>query len=284
MSNPIRLCLDRNVGQRSDSVGNDIFNVSNLSDLLHLLGAEVGDAAVHAESLSIPRRRLRAGTALFHQGNVAEAIYFVGAGTFKIFRTAEDGYEQVLGFLGRAEVLGFDAVCLGRHPNAAVALEDSSVFVLQQPDIFTLAQRLPIFDRALHLAVSRQLTRRGEIAEVMAAVAAEVRLARFLVQLSQQMAACGQSPRRLLLRMSRRDIASHLGVAHETVSRSFSALSEWGYLRVNNRELEIIELEGLKCYSRSTRGLVDAPNSPARAQVTALKIPTARAVPRMARV
>ena len=52
------------------------------------------------------------------------------------------------------------------------------------------------------------------------AVAADARLARFLVQLSARMAECGQSPRRLLLRMNRRDIANHLGLAHETISRS----------------------------------------------------------------
>lgn len=63
----------------------------------------------------------------------------------------------------------------------------------------------------------------------MSAVAAEVRLASFLVQVSQHMAQRGQSPRRLLLRMNRRDIASYLGVAHATASRSFGALAEAGY-------------------------------------------------------
>ena len=108
-------------------------------------------------------------------------------------------------------------------------------------------------DQLVHRAVSSALTRRGELADVMAAVAAEVRLARFLLQLSRRMAECGQSPRRFHLRMSRRDIASYLGVAHETVSRSFGALARWGWLRVDNREVEILDLPGLKQFALNTR-------------------------------
>jgi CRP/FNR family transcriptional regulator, anaerobic regulatory protein len=231
---------------------------STLADLMQLMGADPGDLRL-AAAVPVPVRRVRAGDALFHEGARAEAIYFVRAGTFKTFRTAEDGYEQVLGFAGRAELLGFDALCGQCHPSAAVALEESSVYVLMLRDIFMLGQRLPEFDRVVHLAVSMALTRRGELADLMAAVAAEVRLARFLVQLSQRMAACGQSPRRFHLRMSRRDIASHLGVAHETVSRSFSALAGWGFVRVDNREVDILDMAALKELSRSTRRQVDEP-------------------------
>jgi CRP/FNR family transcriptional regulator len=68
------------------------------------------------------------------------------------------------------------------------------------------------------------------------------------------MADRGQSPRRLLLRMNRRDIANHLGLAHETISRSFRLLVDRGWLRVDNREVEILDLDGLKRCARSTRG------------------------------
>lgn len=216
--------------------------------------AETGPAS---DSCPVLMRPLRAGTALFHEHGQVDAIHFVSIGSFKIYRTAEDGYEQVLGFARRGEVLGYDAVCLGQHPTAAVALEDARVFAISVRELFPLLQRVPALDRLLHLAVSRQLTRAAEIADLMAAVAAEVRLARFLVLQSEQMKACGQSPVRLLLRMGRRDIASHLGVAHETVSRSFSVLADWGWLHVNNREVEILDLAQLKTFARSTRRSID---------------------------
>jgi CRP/FNR family transcriptional regulator len=235
----------------------------NMTHLLQLMGVESIERGV-TDAYPVAMRQLHVGEALFHEGSSAEGIYFVSVGTFKSYTTAEDGYEQVLGFAGRGEVLGFDAINAGQHPTAAVALEDARVYVLPVRDVFSLGQRLPAIDRVLYHAVSRQLAQRGEIADVMAAVAAEVRLARFLVQMSARMGACGQSTRRLLLRMSRRDIASHLGVAHETVSRSFGALADWGYLRVSYREVEILDLDALKGFARSTRGLVEEPLGRAR--------------------
>jgi CRP/FNR family transcriptional regulator len=139
-----------------------------LADLLRLLGAS-SEAVNAGVDMPIPVRRLHTGDALFHEGAPAEAIYFVRAGTFKTFCTAEDGYEQVLGFAGRTEVLGFDAVCMDRHPTAAVALEESSVFVVLVRDMFAMGRHIPGFDRVVALSVSRALTHRGELADVMAA-------------------------------------------------------------------------------------------------------------------
>ncbi|MEF7616704.1 cyclic nucleotide-binding domain-containing protein [Aquincola sp. MAHUQ-54] len=227
-------------------------------ELIQILDADTASATAQVLwRLGIPRRRVKGLAALFNEGDSVESLYVVQVGTFKLLKTAEDGYEQVLGFCSRGDVLGGDGLWSHRHPTAAVALEDSSVFALPLNSLQRLTDELPTFDRALQGALSRQLAAAAEVAEVMAAVSAEVRLARFLVQRSSRMVELGESPRHLLLRMSRRDIASALGVAHETVSRSFGILAEWGYLRVDNRNIEILDLEGIRACSRSTRGLLE---------------------------
>lgn len=237
----------------------------SIDALLRLLGVTPAAAPLGAD-VTVATRRVRAGQTLFHAGASATAVHFVAVGTFKCLLVAEDGYEQVLAFAGRGEVLGYDALRRGAHPTAAVALEDSTVYALSPTDLASLCRQVPEFDRVLQLELSRQLMQRSEIAHLMAAVSAEVRLARFLVQLSQRMAESGQSPRRLLLRMSRRDIASHIGVAHETVSRSFGALAQWGYLAVSNREVEILDPQRLHACASSTRGLADGPGANGRAR------------------
>lgn len=237
-------------------VADNVADSGRLSDLLRLMGGGPTDAE-SVPDLPVPLRRLRSGETLFNQGGRADVIHLVRAGTFKTFRSAEDGYEQVLGFSSRAEVLGFDAICLGQHPTGCIALEDSSVYAVLVSDILGNGRRIPTLDRVLTLAVSRALKQQVDLADVMAAVAAEVRLARFILQLSQRMLECGQSPRRFYLRMGRREIASHLGVAHETVSRSFQALARWDVLGVSNREVEILDMEGLKALARNTRRKTD---------------------------
>ena len=170
---------------------------------------------------------------------------------FKSHHTAEDGTEHVLGFPGRAELLGFDALCLGAHPTAAVALDGATVYAVPVRDLAALGQRIGGFDGALHFALSLQLSRRDEQVELMAPMAAEVRMARFLLQQSLRMAACGQSPRHFHLPMCRRDIARYLGVAHETVSRSFGSRSVRECVRVDNRAIEILDMDRLAALART---------------------------------
>jgi CRP/FNR family transcriptional regulator len=225
-----------------------------LSDVLDLLGCEPDAWSTGCE---VGMWRVPKGVALFHEQTRAQAIHVVRTGTFKCVKTLEDGYEQVLGFAGRGEVLGFEALALEQHPVGVVALEDSRVYAVPLREFDAWRRQSPALDHAMLRALSNQLARAGEAAELMAAVAAEVRLARFLVALSASMAARGQSPTRLLLRMTRRDIASLLGVAHETISRSFAVLAEWGHLRVDIREVEILDPEGLRRCARSTRRDMD---------------------------
>ena len=228
----------------------------SLAELLQLMGLPQDEAGRHGE-MPLAVRRVRTRDTLYHEGSPVEALYFVRGGAFKVFHTDEEGYQHVVSFVGRSDVLGLDAYGEEHHPSAATALEESSVFVVLRREIQTLCQNVPALSRAMHLAAGRALRHGEELTDVMAAVAAEVRLARFLLQLSRRMEAAGQSPRRFYLRMCRRDLASNLGVAAETISRSFAVLASWGLVNVDDREVEILDMEGLRQAARSTRRQVD---------------------------
>lgn len=229
----------------------------DLPALTELLGGTPGAAEKAAGAERFAVKRVARGATLVHEGAEASMLYIVQSGSLKCVQTAEDGYEHVLGFAWRRDVIGYDGLSDAHYAIAAVALEDCRVVALPLAHLATLRQRAPAFDSALQAIVARQLTHAGEIARVMAAVAADARLARFLVQLSSSMAKRGESPRRLLLRMNRRDIANHLGLAHETISRSLRLLADAGWLRVHNREIEILDPVALRRCARSTRGPVD---------------------------
>lgn len=218
----------------------------HFSNLLTLMGASLPPSAPCSDWVPVALQRVHEGQPLYHEGMVANAIHFVRAGTFKSFHITEDGYEQVVAFVNRTEILGYDALHGGRHPTAAVALEESSVYSLPMSEVFSLSIHAPELDRVLRIAVSSQLQRYSELADLMSSVAAEARLSRFLLQLSQRMRSQDQSPTRFYLRMSRRDIASYLGVAHETISRGFGLLARCGYIAVKRREVDILDVDGLK--------------------------------------
>ena len=229
---------------------------ASMAELLQMFAARLTDLNTGAQ-IPVLLRRVGAGQSLVHEGADAYAIFFVRSGTFKVFRTDEDGYEQVLAFAVRGEVLAFDVLCMKSYPAAMQALEDSSVFVIPRRDIAKISQDLPSFALVLQKAGSQTLAQSRDWVDILAAVDSDVRLARFLIQLSRQMAGCGQSPRLFLLRMGRREIASLLGVAHETVSRCFSALAAMRLIEVKNREIEILDMAGLREFSRNTRRQTD---------------------------
>jgi CRP/FNR family transcriptional regulator len=223
-------------------------------------------------------QRLAGGATLVHENAPARCFHMVLAGDFKLVKTAADGYEQVLDFAGSFDVLGFDGLSSGHYGASAVALQDASVYTMAVADVERLRRGSLLFDREWQRSLGRQVARLGELALLMAAVSAERRVARFLLQLSRRMEARGQSPRRLRLRMSRREIASYLGLAHESISRALTALDGAGLVRVDQRDLEIVDDTGLASFAQCTRG---ASASCAPAAMPVRQTPLPRVVPRL---
>lgn len=226
-------------------------------DLLRWSGVpDPGDARL--ASMRFPVRSLAAGQLLALEGAPMESLYLVRSGTLKVFQTEHDGYEQVQAFAMKGDMLGLDGLHDERHATGAVALEPSSVVVLALRAWQDATREHPALARLQSRAASLELARRGVSLHNMAAVAAEVRLARFLLQLSARHPRLTVAPRRLRLRMSRREIASLLGVSHESVSRSLGLLMTEGLIRVRRKEVDLIDEPGLIARQSTTRPERDA--------------------------
>ena len=234
------------------AVGPVALKSQSLDDLIELLGGDAPRAGGF-ESPWLPVWRIKAGHTLAHERAPLGYVYIVRGGVFKSSRMWEDGYEHVLGFASRGELIGFDGLYCGAYLESVIALDDATVYALPVDELARLRREAPQFERVLQMAVSRQLAYAAQIAEVLVAVAADTRMARFLLMYSRRMVERGESARRLHLPMPRRDLANLLGVACETVSRSLMALVMAGQLRVDNREIEILDLPGLIERTRTTR-------------------------------
>ena len=79
----------------------------------------------------------------------------------------------------------------------------------------------------------------------LGSMSAEQRLAAFLVNLSQRYSARGYSPTEFVLRMTRAEIGSYLGLKLETVSRLFSRFQHEGVMRVQGRSVKFLDLSAL---------------------------------------
>jgi CRP/FNR family transcriptional regulator len=164
----------------------------------------------------------------------------------------EDGREQVTGFQMTGEIIGMDAISTDVHACDAIAMENSEVCALPFNQLEAMSRELPSLQRHLHKIMSREIVRDQGIMLLLGSMRAEERLAAFLLNFSQRLAARGFSPTQFQLRMSRQAIGSYLGLKLETVSRAFSHFQNEGLISVKVRSIEILDLPRLQTLIKSS--------------------------------
>ncbi len=187
------------------------------------------------------RSRLKKHQALYRAGESFNALYAIRAGSLKATVLAEDGREQVVGFHLPGEILGLDGIGSSRHEAVAIALEDSEVCVLPFANVQSLALRLPALQQNLHQIMSREIVRDQGMMLLLGTMKAEQRLALFLLDLAERNRRRGYSSTELVLRMTRDEIGSYLGLTVETVSRQFSRFQAGGLIQVQGRVLKLLD-------------------------------------------
>lgn len=213
----------------------------------HCLPATLGPAETSAlDGLMIGRRRVRAGQTLFAEGGRFQFLYAVFAGSFKSTIALKDGREQVTAFPIAGDFIGFDGLANGSYASSAIALEDAIVCAIPYMSLVQLSSELP---PALRLRLNQlgaiELVREKRLTLVTANLSSDARLAAFLLQLAHRMRERGYSDREFLLRMSRADIGSYLGLTLETVSRMLSQFARNGWIEVRKRHLKLLDPEQL---------------------------------------
>lgn len=192
------------------------------------------------------RRRVKQGERLYSSGDSFVSLYAIRVGFFKTCVSSEDGREQVTGFQMAGEIIGMDGIVSDHHNCNAIALEDAEVCVMPFSDIENLSRELPALQRNVHKIMSREIVRENSVMMLLGNMRAEERLAAFLLNLVQRLHARGLSQSELVLRMTREEIGSYLGLKLETVSRAFSKFSEDGIIEVKQRYVKILAPDALK--------------------------------------
>lgn len=198
------------------------------------------------DTLVQERVRVRKGESLYRLGDPLDAVYAIRFGTLKTHVTMEDGRAQITGFHLPGEVVGFDGLTEMRHASDATALEDTEVCVVRYGEIQSLSASLPSLQHQFMRLMSREITQDQMMLITLGSMRAEERLAGFLISLSERLSARGYSPSEFVLRMSREEIGSYLGLKLETVSRLFSRFAEAGLLQIRQRHVKLVDMDGIR--------------------------------------
>ena len=192
------------------------------------------------------RAKLKKGESLYRAGEPFHALYAVRLGSLKTTVLAEDGREQVAGYHMLGDIIGLDGIGTDRHGCQASALEDTEVCIMPFERLEDLARSVPALQHNLHQFLAREITRDHNVMLLLGSMRAEERLAVFLVNLSERYRRRGYSSSEFVLRMTREEIGSYLGLKLETVSRLFSRFQDEGLIQVQGRNIKILDMAKLR--------------------------------------
>jgi CRP/FNR family transcriptional regulator len=199
-----------------------------------------------AEQLVSTRLRIRRGAALYRVADPFKSLYVLWNGSLKSTLSSDDGREQVAGFHMVGEMVGFDGLSVGSHACDVVALEDAEVCVFPYDRIEDAAAPLAL-RRHIYRLMSREIVRKHALMLMLGSMQAHQRLATFLLDLAERFGALGYSRKEFMLRMTRAEIGSFLGITLETVSRVLSQFVRDGLIDLQHiTQVRLIDPEGLR--------------------------------------
>lgn len=185
------------------------------------------------------------GQALFSTENAFKSLYVVRSGSFKTTISTSNGRDQVTGFYFPGEFIGLDAIHYESYQSTAKALESSSVCELPYDSLQEIGKEMPQLQIQLLTRLSKELAGDKSLMLLLGKKTSEEKLASYLLSLSKRFHERGFSATDFQLSMSRGDIANHLGLAVETVSRILSRFQDEGLISIAGKAISLKKMDKL---------------------------------------
>lgn len=215
------------------------------ADLLHRIPLFQSLEPVELQALErvVGERRYEAGSVLFHEGEPCAGMFIVIAGRVKIFKISSSGREMTIAVETApstvAELPLFDG---GAYPASVSAIDDVKALFVDKRDFIRLCRQHPDVALKILAAVGRRLRHLVLTIESMTFGSLRQRLARLLLETADA------SPSREIfpLTMTHQELASRLGTVREVVSRNLGRFQVEGLLRIESRQIRILDRAGLE--------------------------------------
>lgn len=186
-------------------------------------------------------REYRKGEMIYMAGDKGEKLFVIHKGKVKITRFSESGKEQVIRVLGPGDFMG-ELSLFVHEPltDNAEALENTTVCVIDGDKLKELMGKYPSIALKVLEELSTRLGKAENLIEHLGIHDVETRIIETLLSLADEKG-------EVILKMSKGDLASHIGMSQETLSRKLSYFQDMGWIKlVGHRKIIILDEEGLK--------------------------------------
>ncbi len=199
----------------------------------------------HEEKMEVAeiasKKTYEKGEMVYMAGDRGEALYVIHTGKIKITRISSNGKEQVIRVLGPGEFMG-ELSLFSSSPltDNGEALEKTTVCIIEAEKLKKLIEKYP----SIALKVIEELSKRLEVAENLIE---NINLHRVEKRLADILISLANTEGEIVLKMSKRDFASHIGMSQETLSRQLSAFEDAGLIQlIGHRRIVLLDKEALQ--------------------------------------
>lgn len=180
---------------------------------------------------------------IFSEGEPASGFYIVQSGRIKIYKLSFEGKEQILHIYGPGKPFGEVPVFQGEYfPATAQTLEPSTIIFLPRREFVARITANPSLAMNMLAVLSMRLREFTVMVENLALKEVPARLAAYLLVLAEEQ----KTPAAVVLPVSKNQLAGLIGTTPETISRTLTKMAADGLLEVNNREITLLDIEGMR--------------------------------------
>ncbi|MBC7466654.1 MAG: Crp/Fnr family transcriptional regulator [Bdellovibrio sp.] len=181
---------------------------------------------------------------IFLSGANPLGLFSVQSGLVKLESVSENGNAHTLRLYGPGDVIGYRSLFSNESYKAsAIAMEDTVVCFIPKNEIFCLFNSHPNLMLNLIQFLSKDLGHAENKWVDQMDKAALARVAEAILFLSEQFDHA---------HWTRKEIADWAGTTSETVIRTLSQFEKDGLIRLNGRDIEIVDRAGLEVASRQS--------------------------------
>lgn len=181
------------------------------------------------------------GEMIYMAGDKGEKLYVIHTGKVKVTRFTESGKEQVIRVLGPGEFMGelslFSPLPLTDNGET---LSKTRVCMIDGEKLKELMKKYPTIAFKVMEELSSRLDKAEDLIENISLHGVEKRLASTLIRMANEKG-------EISLNMSKRDLASYIGMSQETLSRKLTAFQDMGIIKlIGHRRIILLNIDALE--------------------------------------
>lgn len=185
------------------------------------------------------------GQLIFNEGARPQGLYCVNEGKIKVFKTGDDGKEQILRLEKPGSILGYRSILSGDSYSAsATALEESKICFIPKSVVLSILDHNSALSFQVMKLLSHDLRNAEERITALAQKPVRERLAEALLFIKETYGfeADGQT---INIMLTREELANIVGTATETLIRLLADFKSDKLVELEGKKIRLVDLKGL---------------------------------------